>query len=260
MSRQGVPLTLTPPAELGGNVTVQSPVNNLLYSGKIDYHITDKHLLTARYAVDRLRQANVIVQTGTNITPDGLTSSTLNNVNLNVGLVSSLTSTITNEARFVFTRFITTTSDATTAPGIIHTDLGNATTGADFCCPQGGLQKRYQYIDNLTWTHGNHTWKTGFNISYYPWNPLPAISLWTIHCQRDWNTNRSVRSDQFNDCVWPRRSHIQGQYLRLLPAGYVEDHPQANNERRHCVMTLKLAHSKAARSPAPTAHASRATV
>ena len=88
MSRQGVPLTLTPPAELGGNVTVQSPVNNLLYSGKIDYHITDKHLLTARYAVDRLREANVIVQTGTNITPDGLTSSTLNNVNLNVGLDS----------------------------------------------------------------------------------------------------------------------------------------------------------------------------
>ena len=172
LSRQGVPLTLTPPPELGGNVTVQSPVNNLLYSAKIDYHITDKHLLTARYAVDRLREANVILQTGTNITPDGLTSSTFNNVNLNVGLVSSLTPTITNEARFVFTRFITTTADATTAPGIIHTDLGGATTGADFCCPQGGLQKRYQYIDNVTWTHGNHTWKTGFNISYYPWNSL----------------------------------------------------------------------------------------
>ncbi len=172
LSRQGVPLTLTPPAALGGNVTVQSPVNNLLYSGKIDYHITDKHLLTARYAVDRLRQANVIVQTGTNITPDGLTSSTLNNASLNVGLVSSLTSALTNEARFVFTRFITTTADASTAPGVVHTDLGGATTGADFCCPQGGLQKRYQYIDNLTWVHGNHTSKTGFNISYYPWNSL----------------------------------------------------------------------------------------
>jgi len=172
LSRQGVPLTLTPPPTLGGNITVQSPVNNLLYSGKIDYHITDKHLLTARYAVDRLRQANVIVQTGTNITPDGLTSSTLNNASLNVGLVSSLTPALTNEARFVFTRFITTTADATTAPGIVHTNLGGATTGADFCCPQGGLQKRYQYIDNLTWVHGNHTWKTGFNISYYPWNSL----------------------------------------------------------------------------------------
>jgi len=172
LSRQAVPLTLTPPAALGGNVTTQSPVNNLLYSGKVDYHITDKHLLTARYAVDRLRQANVIVQTGTNITPDGLTSSTLNNASLNVGLVSSISPTLTNEARFVFFRFITTIADATSAPGIIHTDLGGATTGADFCCPQGGLQKRYQYVDNVTWTHGNHTWKTGFNISYYPWNSL----------------------------------------------------------------------------------------
>jgi hypothetical protein len=172
MSRQGVPLTLTPPAELGGNTTVQSPVNNLLYSAKIDYHITDKHLLTARYAVDRLRDANVIVQTGTNITPDGLTSSTINNASVNVGLISSLSSNLTNEARFVFYRFVTATSDATDAPGIIHTDLGNATTGADFCCPQGGLQKRFQYIDNVTWTHGNHTWKSGFNISYYPWNSL----------------------------------------------------------------------------------------
>ncbi len=172
LSRQGVPLTLTPPPELGGNTTVQSPVNNLLYSAKIDYHITDKHLLTARYAVDRLRDANIIVQTGTNITPDGLTSSTINNASVNVGLISSLSSNLTNEARYVFYRFVTATSDATTAPGIIHTDLGNATSGADFCCPQGGLQKRYQYIDNVTWTHGNHTWKTGFNISYYPWNSL----------------------------------------------------------------------------------------
>jgi hypothetical protein len=172
LSRQGVPLTLTPPAELGGNVTVQSPVNNLLYSAKVDYHVTDKHLLTMRYAVDRLRDANIIVQTGTNITPDGLTSSTINNASFNVGFISSLSSNLTNEARFVFYRFITSTSDASTAPGIIHTDLGGATTGADFCCPQGGLQKRYQYVDNLTWAHGNHTWKTGFNISYYPWNSL----------------------------------------------------------------------------------------
>ncbi len=172
MSRQAVPLTLTPPALLGGNVTVQSPVNNLLYSAKVDYHITPNHLLTVRYAVDRLREANVIVQTGTNITPDGLTSSTINNASLNVGVVSSISPTLSNEARFVFYRFVTATSDASTAPGIIHTDLGNATTGADFCCPQGGLQKRYQYIDNVTWTHGNHTWKTGFNISYYPWNSL----------------------------------------------------------------------------------------
>ncbi len=170
MSRQGSPLTLTPGAAEGGNVTVQQPTNNLLYSGKIDYKVSQNNLLSARYAVDRLRDSNVIVQTGNNVTPDDLTSSTVNNASVNVGLVSSITPNLVNEGRFVFTRFVTSTADNSSKPGVIHGD--GTTTGADFCCPQGGLQKRYQYLDNLTWTHGKHTFKTGFNISYYPWNSL----------------------------------------------------------------------------------------
>src|SRR5579864_832414 len=154
MSRQGAPLTLTP---FGSAVTVQAPVNNLLYSGKIDFKISNNNLLNIRYAVDRFRSSNVIVQTGTNVTPDDLTSSTVNNASLNVGVISTISPTLVNEARFVFYRFVTATSDNSTAPGVIHAD--GTQTGADFCCPQGGLQKRYQYIDNLTWTHGKHTWK-----------------------------------------------------------------------------------------------------
>lgn len=167
MSRQGSPLTLIP---FGNPVTVQAPTNNLLYSGKVDFKISQNNLLSVRYAVDRLRDSNVIVQTGTNVSPDDLTSSTVNNASLNVGVVSSITPNLVNEARFVFYRFVTATSDNSSAPGIIHPD--GTQTGADFCCPQGGLQKRYQYIDNLTWTHGKHTFKTGFNVSYYPWNSL----------------------------------------------------------------------------------------
>jgi hypothetical protein len=170
MSRQAFPLTLTPGLAEGGNVTVQQPTNNLLYSGKIDYRVSQNNNLSVRYAVDRLRDSNVIVQTSNSVTQDDLTASTINNASLNAGLVTSITPNLVNEARFVFYRFITATSDNTTAPGVIHDD--GTTTGANFCCPQGGLQKRYQYIDNLTWTHGKHTWKTGFNISYYPWNSL----------------------------------------------------------------------------------------
>jgi hypothetical protein len=61
ISRQGAPLTLTP---FGGVVTVQAPVNNLLYSGKVDYKLSTNNLLNVRYAVDRFRSSNVIVQTG----------------------------------------------------------------------------------------------------------------------------------------------------------------------------------------------------
>ncbi|HEU5412337.1 MAG TPA: TonB-dependent receptor [Candidatus Angelobacter sp.] len=168
LSRQAVPLTLTPS---GGNITLQEPVNNLLWSAKLDYKLSPKHSISARFNVDRILQDNLIVQTSNNITPDALTSNVAHVSTINAGIVSSLTPTIVNEARFAFVRTLTSTPDKTTTPGAIHTNTGTI-TGANFCCPQGGLNKRYQYIDNLTWTHGNHSFKTGGTVSYYPWFSL----------------------------------------------------------------------------------------
>lgn len=168
LSHQARVTTLTAP---GNFQTTPQPVNDLLYSGKIDYKISQKHLLSARYNVERLFQDNLIVQTSNSITPDDLTTSSAHTLGANVGLVSSFTPTLVNEARFFFLRFISALPDKTTLPGEIHTNP-SFISGANFCCPQGGLQKRYQYVDNLTWTHGAHTFKTGFNISYYPWFSL----------------------------------------------------------------------------------------
>jgi hypothetical protein len=168
LSRQAVPLTLTPP---GGSITLQSPVNNLLWSGKLDYKLSQKHSISARFNVDRILQDNLIIQTSNNITPDDLTSNLAHVSTINAGIVSSLTPTLVNEARFAFVRTLTSTPDKTTTPGAIHTATGTI-TGANFCCPQGGLNKRYQYIDNVTWTHGNHSFKTGGTVSYYPWFSL----------------------------------------------------------------------------------------
>jgi len=168
LSRQAVPLTLTPN---GSSITLPEPVNNLLWSAKIDYRLSTKHLLTARFNIDRILQDNLIVQTSNNITPDDLTSNVAHVSTLNAGIVSSLTPTLVNEARFAFVRTLTSTPDKTTTPGAIHTSTGTI-SGANFCCPQGGLNKRYQYIENLTWTHGNHSFKTGGTVSYYPWFSL----------------------------------------------------------------------------------------
>ncbi|HEY2233936.1 MAG TPA: TonB-dependent receptor [Candidatus Angelobacter sp.] len=168
LSRQAVPLTLTPN---GSSITLPEPVNNLLWSGKIDYRLSARHMLTARFNVDRILQDNLIVQTSNNITPEDLTSNVAHVSTLNAGIVSSLTPTLVNEARFAFVRTLTSTPDKTDVPGAIHTKTGTI-SGANFCCPQGGLNKRYQYIDNLTWTHGNHSFKTGGTVSYYPWFSL----------------------------------------------------------------------------------------
>jgi hypothetical protein len=168
LSRQAIPLTLTPAS---GAVTVQQPVNNHLWSGKLDYRISNKHNLSARFNEDWIVQDNLIVQTSNSVTPDDLVANITHVSTLNVGLVSSLTPNLVNEARFAFVRTLTDTPDKTTTPGAIHTATGTI-SGANFCCPQGGLNKRYQYIENLTWTHGNHSFKTGGTVSYYPWFSL----------------------------------------------------------------------------------------
>ncbi|HEV3041157.1 MAG TPA: TonB-dependent receptor [Candidatus Angelobacter sp.] len=165
-SRQSAPLILTPPT---GALTLQQPVNDLLYSGKIDWKVSNNHSLSVRYNVDRQLLNNLVVQTSNNITPDDLTENNIHSAGLNVGFVSSITPTLVNEARFFFYRTVNTLPDKTSQPGQLH---ANFSSGANFCCPQGGLNKRYQYMDNLTWTHGTHTFKTGFNISYYPWFSL----------------------------------------------------------------------------------------
>jgi hypothetical protein len=165
-SRQAAPTILTPPS---GAVAVQQPINNLLWSAKLDWKISSNNTFSARYNVDRIRQDNLVVQTGNAITPDSLVANLADVNTINVGVVSTITQNLINEARFAFVRTATATPDKTTKPGQQHPTFY---TGADFCCPQGGLNKRYQYIENLSGTHGKHNWKTGGTFSYYPWFSL----------------------------------------------------------------------------------------
>ena len=127
LSRQGLPLTLTSsPA-----VTVQQPVNNHLWSAKMDWKISSNHILSARFNEDWLVQDNLIVQTSNNVTPNDLVSNTAHISMLNVGLVSSVTPTLVNEARFFRWRGLNDTPDKTTTPGAIHTGTGTI-SGANF--------------------------------------------------------------------------------------------------------------------------------
>ncbi len=208
LSRQSFPQILTPDT---GTVTVPAPTNDLLYSGKVDYKISNNHTLSARYSVERSFQDNLIVQTSNAVTPDDLTTFSVHDASFNIGLVSSLTPTLVNEARFAFFRTINALPDKTTLPGEIHAD--GTISGADFCCPQGGLQKRYQYIDNLTWTHGAHTFKTGFNVSYYPW-----FSLFPQFHFGQYTLNSSGQPTSFTFAIGPgevtSKDNIYGGYFQ----------------------------------------------
>jgi hypothetical protein len=165
-TNQGFPLILTPPS---GSVNVGQPTKELLWSAKLDHRISKNNLFTARFNNDRFLQDNVIVQTSNNITPDSLTSQVAHVTGVNFGLVSTITPNLVNEARYFRNQQLTETPDKTTIPGQQHAGFY---TGANFCCPQAGTSTRSQFEDNLTWTHGSHSIKTGLNISYYPWFSL----------------------------------------------------------------------------------------
>lgn len=163
---QALPETLTP---FGTSITTSSPTTELLWSGKVDAKLTERHLLTIRYNVQRDIQANVIVQTGPAIDPSSLTALVAHDNVLNIGMVSTLTPHTVNEARFVWHRFLSLTADVSTLP---EYHLPAAYLGADFCCPQGAFQQRFQYIDNFSWSHGTHTMKAGMNISHFPYQSV----------------------------------------------------------------------------------------
>jgi hypothetical protein len=163
---QALPETLTP---FGTSITTSSPTTELLWSGKVDAKLTEKHLLTVRYNVQRDIIGNVIVQTGPAIDPSSLVSEVSHDNVLNIGTVSTLTPHTVNEARFFWHRWLSSTADVSTIP---EYHLPAAYLGADFCCPQGALQQRFQYIDNFSYSHGTHTMKAGMDISHFPYQSL----------------------------------------------------------------------------------------
>lgn len=164
LTHLGTPATLSPP---GGIVTINQPANELLWSVRLDHQVSSNSRIFARFNVQRDLQDNLI-QVPNFASPDSLTSSVAHDHTLNVTDTWSRANTV-NEARFFWHRFLSLVAPKSSLPG----ELGpNFYRGAAFCCPQGGLQNRYQFVDNFSFVAGNHTIKTGFNISHFPYQPV----------------------------------------------------------------------------------------
>ena len=164
--QQGSPQITTP---FGQAVTVDSPTTEIIWSAKVDAKLTDKHTLTARFNAQRDLSDNLIVQTGPAVDPSGLVSQFSHDQTFNVGMVSTPTSHTVNEARFFWHWERSGTPVKSLVPGQA---LPRAYVGADFCCPQAGLNNRFQYSDNISWTHGSHTLKAGTLISHLAFDSL----------------------------------------------------------------------------------------
>ena len=164
--QQGVP-TITSP--FGQAEATSSPTTEILWSAKVDAKLTDKHTLTVRFNEQRDLTDNLVVQTGLAVDSSGLTSQVIHDHVLNIAMVSTPTQHTVNEARFAWHWERSVTPDKSLVPGQA---LPGAYLGADFCCPQAGLNNRFQYIDNVSWTHGSHTIKTGVLVQHLAFDSL----------------------------------------------------------------------------------------
>ncbi|MEK6287652.1 MAG: TonB-dependent receptor [Acidobacteriota bacterium] len=165
-TRQATPLQLTPP---GGSINLTVPTKELLWSAKVDHKLSTNNSISARFNLQRDLTDNILVQIANFAAPESLVSAVIHDHTLNVSLTSTPTTHIVNEARFFWHHLLSATPTKSEQPG----QLGaNFYVGAAFCCPQGADQDRYQFIDNLSWTRGAHTVKTGVNISHFPYASL----------------------------------------------------------------------------------------
>jgi hypothetical protein len=164
--QQGQPQITTP---FGQTVVSDSPTTEIIWSAKVDAKLTDKHTLTARFNVQRDLSDNLVVQTGPAVDASGLVSQFSHDHTLNIGMVSTPTSHTVNEARFFWHWERSGTPTKSLVPG---QSLPSGYLGADFCCPQAGLNNRFQYSDNFSWTHGAHTMKAGTMIQHLAFDSL----------------------------------------------------------------------------------------
>lgn len=79
-------------------------------------------------------------------------------------LTSTLAPTLINEGRFSFGRRKATFDSQT--PGVALQISGAAFIGSNPFSPVDRVEKRFQFTDNVTWVHGNHTIKFGGDASF----------------------------------------------------------------------------------------------
>ena len=165
----------------GGTVPVIAPSYNNLTSwiGKVDYNINANNLLTGRYFYGDSKQSFPLALTGGGILP-GYNTYTPTRVQLvSLSYVSVIRPNLVNEARMGWNRFAEGffPEDQAFAPSSIGLNTGEgvadmglpvisvdgyAQLGANKNDPRHRFDTNWQAFDNVSWTHGPHSFKFGY--------------------------------------------------------------------------------------------------
>jgi outer membrane receptor protein involved in Fe transport len=144
-----------------------------LYLGKLDYHLSNRNTLSASFNFLHALSPNGIqtgasLTTGTAITSNGDDAVTVRNGR--VQWIASPTSTFGNEFRFGLAtdRQADTFDNSLLGPGLgyLAVSVNGTGMGSTSYLPRiEPMERRFQFVDNVTWEKGTHTIKFGTDIA-----------------------------------------------------------------------------------------------
>jgi hypothetical protein len=173
-----------------------SPYSGTQISARIDYHISPKHSLFARYSHDGNSGFGQV------FSPQSNPSNWVRNINWAeqsiIGLTSTLTTNIVNDARIQYSywsnhNLLSLPSDCVEPtciggglPGLLtvlgtNIGFGAAEVGANANAPQTRNTRRYEFNDSVNWILNSHRLKFGGQVMR-----IPSVGQWgfcTPYCE-----------------------------------------------------------------------------
>jgi outer membrane receptor protein involved in Fe transport len=161
------------PDTAAGLATLRSKANSWtrrqdqdVFFAKVDYHLSDSQLASARYNHQNFTGQNFENGGATNA-EEHTGNSLVNTRTLNATLSSIFGAALFNEARAQYAKDEEPGEANSALPEATVRQSGRTilTVGRNFFSPRETTIERWQAADTLTWVHGDHTWKTGFDVN-----------------------------------------------------------------------------------------------
>ena len=145
---------------------IPTPYFDTRYNGRIDYRFNDRHSAYLSYTAQGNNGQNDQSAGTSHLKAGNFTTNQLQIANLT--LTSLLSRNVVNQATFGFQYWNNLISTNTFVPTITFSNVAFS-YGTNTNVPQQSFQRKWQFKDDLSFVHGRHSFKTGFD---YLWEPL----------------------------------------------------------------------------------------
>ncbi len=143
---------------------IPTPYKDWRVNARIDHTFNTRHSLFVSYNDQQNRGLNDQSTNNNDLTAGNFTTNRLQLANLTLN--SALSNTVVNAATIGFQYWHNLIDSDLRVPNITFPQL--ISFGTNVNVPQESYQQKYQFKDDISFTRGNHTFKTGFD---YLWEP-----------------------------------------------------------------------------------------